>query len=165
MKKEARPTQTLSSFFTGVDQKFRPRPAPPHGAAPTLGFCANSLTARPLFSAVAKRLYAKVHRMDAMSVWTSAARNSAGLLLNADVLPLLSWSAQVLRSPGMWEAVTDHLRLRPCCPFRWDANAMICLPFGGLRAHATRVATCMRRNALRNGIPCNDTECLQSGLD
>ena len=36
---------------------------------------------------------------------------ACGRLWKAEVLPLLSWSAQMLRSPGMCDAITDHLRL------------------------------------------------------
>ena len=36
---------------------------------------------------------------------------ASGRAWNAEVLPLLSWSAQMLRSPGMCDAITDHLCL------------------------------------------------------
>ena len=36
---------------------------------------------------------------------------ACGRLWKAEVLPLLSWSAQMLCSPGMCDAITDHLCL------------------------------------------------------
>ena len=40
-----------------------------------------------------------------------ARNHAAGQAWKAEVLPLLSWSAQMLRSPGMCDAITDHLCL------------------------------------------------------